>query len=109
MPLFGDDVYDALALLPKAVAQTLEREGFARAGAAAEPDVAVGVLVIVIRVQKSRRTVIHVQSQKDAVAVTELIGRKGKGRRHTACEDIAARFALKVWVYVQNNVIKLKI
>ena len=60
MPLFRRDDDNALALLPKPPAEALERDRLTRAGGAADPPVPVGILVIVIRIEKYWRSVIEV-------------------------------------------------
>ena len=86
MSLFRCDDDNALALLAEPTAEALERDGLARTGGTADPPVPVGILVIVIRIEKYRRSVIEVQPQKDAVVITQFIRSKGKnflcGFRH---------------------------
>ena len=97
-----NDVNDALALLPQTAADTLKRERLACTGRATDPDVAVRVFVVVVGVQEHRRAVVHIKSEKDAVPVRQLIGRKRERRRHAAGKRIAARFAFNVRVEVEN-------
>ena len=73
MPLLGDDEDHPLALLPQAPAQAVERERLARAGAAADPHVAVRVLVVIVGVEERRRTVVHVEPEEHAAAVGKLV------------------------------------
>ena len=69
MTFFWDNVNDTLALLPQTPADTLERERLARTGRAADPDIPVCVFLIVIGVQKDRRTIVHIETEEDTVAV----------------------------------------
>ena len=80
----------------------MERERLACTGRAADPDVAVRIFIVVIGVQKDRRTVVHIETKEDTVPVRQLIGRKRERRRHAAGKRIAARFAFNVRVEVEN-------
>ena len=94
----GNDAYHTLALLPQASGQTLERYALAGAGVAADPPVAVGVFVVVVRVEEHRGLVVEVQPQKDTIAVAVLIGHKGKCRSYAGGQRIAAALALNVGI-----------
>ena len=78
----------------------MERERLARTGRAADPDVAVRVFVVVIGIQKDRRTVVHIETKEDAVPVRQLIGRERERCRHAAGKRIAARLAFNIRVEV---------
>ena len=103
MPLLGDDEDDATPLLPDPAAEALQGDALAYAGGAANPQVAVGVLVIVIGVQEHRGAVVEIEAEKNAVAVAELIGDKRKGGGHAGGQGIAARFALHIRVERQEG------
>ena len=80
----------------------MERERLACTGRAADPDVAVRIFIVVIGVQKDRRTVVHIETKEDSVAVRQLIGCKWERCRHAAGKRIAAGFAFNVRVEVEN-------
>ena len=103
MAFLRNDVNDTLALLPQTAADKLERKRLASAGRAADPDVAVRIFIVVIGVQKDRRTVVHIETKEDTVPVRQLIGRKRERRRHAAGKRIAARFAFNVRVEIENG------
>ena len=65
MPFLGNDDDDPLALFPQPPTETLQRHRLACTGRAADPPVAAGVLIIIIGIEKYRRAVVEVQSQKD--------------------------------------------
>ena len=69
MAFFRDNVYNTFALLPQTAADTLERERLASARRAADPDVAVRIFIVVIGIQKDRRTVVHIETKEDTVPV----------------------------------------
>ena len=81
----------------------MERERLARAGRAADPDVAVRIFIVVIGIQKDRRTVVHIETKEDAVAVRQLIGRKWKRCRHAAGKRIAPGFAFNIRVKIEDG------
>ncbi len=93
MSLLGRDDNDPFALLPEPPAETLERDRLTRAGRATDPPVSVGVFIVIIGVQKDRRTIVEVQAKKDTVVVAELIG--GKGNAAATPEVSALRRALR--------------
>ena len=98
MAFLGNDAHHTLALLPQASGQALERYALAGAGVAANPPVAVGVFVVVVRVKEYRGLVVEVQPQKDAVAVAVLIGHKGECRSYAGGQRVAAALALNVGI-----------
>ena len=98
MAFLGNDAHHTLSLLPQASGQTLERYALAGAGVAADPPVAVGVFVVVVRVEEHWGLVVEIQPQKDAVAVTVLIGHKGESCGYAGSQRIAAALALNVGV-----------
>ena len=103
MSLFRRDDDNALALLSEPTTEALERDRLTRAGGTADPPVPVGILVIVIRIEKYRRSVVEVQSQKDAVMVAQLIGGKGKRRSHTRGQCVAACLTFNIRIKCQNG------
>ena len=102
MPFLRDNVNDTLALLPQTTADALECERLACTRRAADPDVAVRIFIVVIGVQKDRRTIVHIETEEDTVAVGQLIGREWKRRRYAAGERISAGFALNVRIKIEN-------
>ena len=94
---------DPLALLPEPAAKTLERHRLARAGRASDPPVSVGVFVVIVGIQKDRRSVVEVQTEEDTVVVTQLVGGKGKGRSNARSQGIAPGLALNVGVKRQDR------
>ena len=80
----------------------MERERLARTGRATDPDVAVRIFIVVIGIQKDRRTVVHIETEEDAVAVRQFIRRERERCRHAAGKRIAAGFAFNVRVEVEN-------
>ncbi|MPN06673.1 hypothetical protein SDC9_153929 [bioreactor metagenome] len=103
MSLFGYDVNNLLPLLPQPSANGLKRKGFASAGGAAHPGIAVGVLVIVVKVQKHRRAVVHVETEKNAALVAELVRGKGEGRRDAAGQGVSPGLPLNIRVQRQQG------
>ena len=101
--LLGHDEDHPPPLLPQPPAQALQGERLAHAGGPADPAVAVGIFVVIVGVQKHRGAVVEVQPQEDAVAVAELVGGKGKSRRHAGGKGIAPGFALHVRVQGQQR------
>ena len=81
MSFFGDDIDDSLALFPQTAADTLIRDSLSNTGRTTQPDVTIGILVVVIRVQKDGGAIVEIDPEKDAVAVAEFIRGKGKGSR----------------------------
>ena len=98
MAFLGNDAHHTLALLPQASGQALERYALAGAGVAADPPVAVGVFVVVVRVEEHWGLVIEIQPQKDAFAIAVLIGHKGERRSYAGGQRVAAALALNVAV-----------
>jgi len=94
----GNDAHHALSLLPQASGQALERYALAGAGVAADPPVAVGVFVVVVRVEEHWGLVVEIQPQKDAVAIAVLIGHKGESRGYAGSQRIAAALTLNVGI-----------
>ena len=94
----GNDAHHTLALLPQASGQALERYALAGTGVAADPPVAVGVFVVVVRVEEHWGLVVEIQPQKDAVAIAVLIGHKGERRSYAGGQRIAAALALNVGI-----------
>lgn len=103
MALLGHDEDDPPPLLPQPSAQTLQGEGLARAGGAADPAVAVGVFIVVVGVKEHRGAVVEVQPQKNPVAVAEFVGGEGERRRYAGGEGVAPGFALHVRVQGQQR------
>ena len=103
MSLFRRNDDNALTLLAEPTAEALERDRLARAGRTPNPPISVGIFVIIIRIEKYRRSVIEVQPQKDAVVITQFIRSKGKCRSHTGSQSIAARLSFNIRIKCQNR------
>ena len=98
MAFLGNDAHHTLSLLSQASGQTLERYALAGAGVAADPPVAIGVFIVIVRVKEYWGLVVEVQTQKEAVAVAVLIGHKGERRSYAGGQRVAAAFTLNVGI-----------
>ena len=81
----------------------MQRHRLACTGRAADPPVAAGVLIIIVGIEKYRGAVIEVQSQKDPIVVTQLIGNERKGCCHAGGQRIAACLTLNIRIKRQNG------
>ena len=94
MALLRNDENYSFALLTEPPSEAVKSKGLARAGGAADPNIAVSVLIVVVRVEERRRAIVHIKTEKYTVAVRKLIRGKWERRSDAACKRVSAALAL---------------
>ena len=101
MSFFRDDADDLAPLFPHPFPDRLQDGRLSGAGRPEYGEIAVGVLIVIIKVDQHGGAVVEIQAQENAAGIAELIGGKRKRSGHTSGQSVSSAFPLNIRIKPQ--------